>query len=112
MALHDLGVDISASGLTHTHPDGRVIQMGARVLADYLWGELGEPQRLKRSERWTIEDFKNRQGIIYLPNRQREGDATIEHIDVISGGVAGTKLYPNVMVWIWEYKDGKYVDPR
>ena len=36
----------------------------------------------------------------------------IEHIDVISGGVAGTKLYPNVMVWIWEYKDGKYVDPR
>ena len=112
MVLHDLGVDISASGLTHTHPDGRVIQMGARVLADYLWGELGEPQRLERSERWTIEDFKNRQGIIFLPNRQRLGDARIEHVDVISGGEYGSGFYPNIAVWIWEYKDGKYVDPR
>ena len=115
MALHGALVDISTGpdmeGPIHHH--GEVpIQMGARVLADYLWKALGRPQRLGRSEQWTIEDFKNRQGIIYLPNRQREGDAMIEHIDVISGGVAGTRLYPNAMVWIWEYKDGKYVDPR
>ena len=116
MALHGAGVDISTGpkmkGPTHLHPGGVTIQMGARVLADYLWGALGPPQRLGRSEPWTIEDFGNRQGIIYLPNAQRGGDALTEHIDVISGGVAGSDFYPNIMVWFWEYEDGKYVDPR
>ena len=116
MALHGAGVDISTGpkmkGKTHDHPGDVTIQMGARVLADYLSDALGPPQKLGRSERWTIEDFKNRQGIIYLPNSDRGGDASTEHIDVISGGVAGSDLYPNTMVWIWEHKDGKYVDPR
>ena len=75
-------------------------------------GRARPPQRLGRSEPWTIEDFGNRQGIIYLPNAQRGGDALTEHIDVISGGVAGSDFYPNIMVWFWEYEDGKYVDPR
>ena len=115
IALHGARVDISTGpemkGKTHPHGDV-TIQMGARVLADYLSEALGPPQKLERSGQWTIEDFKTRQGIIYLPNSDRGGDASTEHIDVISGGVAGSRFYPNKMVWIWEYKDGKYVDPR
>ena len=69
MALHDAKVDISSGspmkGPIHHHGDVP-IQMGARVLTDYLWDELGKPQQLKRSEGWTIEDFKNREGIIYF----------------------------------------------
>ena len=115
MALHDAKVDISSGspmkGPIHHHGDVP-IQMGARVLTDYLWDELGKPQQLKRSEGWTIEDFKNREGIIYFPNRERDGDATTEHIDVMSGGATGSGFYRNRMIWIWEHKDGKYVDPR
>ena len=63
MALHAAGVDISTGpemkGPMHPHPGGVPIQMGARVLADYLSDALGPPQKLGRSERWTIEDFKN-----------------------------------------------------
>ena len=45
MALHGAGVDISTGpemkGKMHDHAGGVPIQMGARVLADYLWHALG-----------------------------------------------------------------------
>ena len=116
IALQNVKVVISGSGEnrpTHTHPPNpQIHQPGARALADYLATILGPPQKLGRSEQWTIEDFENREGIIYFTASDRGGDALIEHIDVISGGVTGSGFYPNTMIWIWEHKDGKYVRGR
>ena len=89
IALQNVGVDISGSGEhrpTHTHdPNPAIHQPSAKALADFLEDELGRPQILRRSVRWTIEDFKDREAIIYFAHPERGGDRLLGHIDVISG---------------------------
>ena len=113
IALQNVKVDISGSHKkreTHTHPPNpQVHQLGARALADYLETILGSPQKIEASERWTFEDFENREVIIYFLTWDRGGDVWTEHIDVISGGKYGSGFYDNRKVWIWEYEGGKYV---
>ena len=116
IALQNVKVDISGSNKkreTHTHPPNpQVHQPGARALADYLETILGSPQKIEASERWTFEDFENREVIIYFLTWDRGGDVWTEHIDVISGGKFGSGFYDNRKVWIWEYEGGKYVPGR
>ena len=116
IALQNVHVDISGSHekrKTHTHdPNPQIHQPGARALADYLEDILGRSQRFEGSVPWTEEDFKDHEAIIYFAHPDRGGSRTFGHIDVMSGGEIGSKFYKNTMIWIWEYKDGQYVDPR
>ena len=116
IALQNAKVDISRSDDyrdIHTHdPSPQIHQPGARALADYLEVTLGSPRILDHPVGWTPVDFIDREAIIYFAHPNRGGNLGFGHIDVISGGKIGSKFYENKKIWIWEYKDGKYVRGR